>query len=361
MPSACNGAPRADPISISIRISNRRDRTAAHRRVDGVPIRIGRNPLNTLQLKFPFVSQFHVEIDRCDRGLLLRDLGSKNGTYFGDGLRVPSGSTVPLGRDPPQFLIGPLAFDVTRLAGGEALTSAETILGEPLGDDVALATREEPLPKEDVPCDRSPLEEAFLVATAALARLLAAFGLTEPVPLCGVPVEVLSTRLSDRPAWLTDPAALAHGLVGWGRDGSEALKEAVRSVLYQQFAAHGGAVRGLRALLHDLSPAVADEDLRRSNSRARSSPPTSRERHCPRCEMLRARHAAFAQDDEETLGGSLGPLFVAAYRNLTAEVFDDMAARRWGGPRSDAHAARRLEVRPQAHGGDRARAPVAPR
>src|SRR5262245_17591956 len=45
--------------------------------------RIGKAASNDLQLNDPTVSRFHAVIERTQRGLLLRDLGSTNGTMVG--------------------------------------------------------------------------------------------------------------------------------------------------------------------------------------------------------------------------------------------------------------------------------------
>jgi transcriptional regulator with GAF, ATPase, and Fis domain len=54
------------------------------RRAIGVdPVRIGKASSNHLCIPDPTVSRFHCVVERTDRGLLLRDLGSANGTQVG--------------------------------------------------------------------------------------------------------------------------------------------------------------------------------------------------------------------------------------------------------------------------------------
>jgi DNA-binding NtrC family response regulator len=54
-----------------------------HRPFDADELRVGKAPSNDLCLPDPTVSRFHCVIERTARGLLLRDLGSSNGTQVG--------------------------------------------------------------------------------------------------------------------------------------------------------------------------------------------------------------------------------------------------------------------------------------
>jgi len=47
-------------------------------------VTIGRNPDNTVQLEDLQVSRRHAKVEQTDRGTILRDLGSGNGTYVGN-------------------------------------------------------------------------------------------------------------------------------------------------------------------------------------------------------------------------------------------------------------------------------------
>lgn len=67
---------------LGIRITNRLDGTTYSRVFSRLPVRIGRNALNDLQLTEGFVSQFHLVLEQQDNRLLLRDLGSTNGTQL---------------------------------------------------------------------------------------------------------------------------------------------------------------------------------------------------------------------------------------------------------------------------------------
>jgi pSer/pThr/pTyr-binding forkhead associated (FHA) protein len=48
--------------------------------LDGRELRIGKAPANHLRITDPTVSRFHCVVEYTPRGLLLRDLGSTNGT-----------------------------------------------------------------------------------------------------------------------------------------------------------------------------------------------------------------------------------------------------------------------------------------
>ncbi len=65
-------------------------------------VRVGSDPASDLVLTDPTVSRRHLEIERTPKGLLLKDLGSRNGTYL-DGRQVlqvvlQSGDKVQLGK-----------------------------------------------------------------------------------------------------------------------------------------------------------------------------------------------------------------------------------------------------------------------
>src|SRR5712692_6928927 len=60
----------------------------------GSLLRVGSDTSNDLVLSDATVSRRHVEIERTQRGLLLRDLGSRNGTWV-DGRRIISAYLEP--------------------------------------------------------------------------------------------------------------------------------------------------------------------------------------------------------------------------------------------------------------------------
>lgn len=95
---------------LGIRISNRLDGSSFDRVFGRFPVRIGRNALNDLQLPDGFVSQFHLVLELQDNHLMLRDLGSTNGTQLKGQGRAPANQPVDLGQSGFEFSIVSLDF-----------------------------------------------------------------------------------------------------------------------------------------------------------------------------------------------------------------------------------------------------------
>ncbi|MDC3956521.1 type VI secretion system-associated FHA domain protein [Polyangium jinanense] len=72
------------------------------------PIRIGRNQLNDLHIDRPYVSQFHLAIDVRDRQIIVKDLGSTNGTVFA-GRRLTRDTPTDV-TSTPELTIGPIVM-----------------------------------------------------------------------------------------------------------------------------------------------------------------------------------------------------------------------------------------------------------
>jgi EAL domain-containing protein (putative c-di-GMP-specific phosphodiesterase class I) len=79
-------------------------------RVDASRFTIGRKPESSLCISSPTVSRDHAEMTAIDKGLLLRDVGSTNGTYV-NGTRITQPCTVQHG-DLLQF--GQMVFRVVQ-------------------------------------------------------------------------------------------------------------------------------------------------------------------------------------------------------------------------------------------------------
>jgi DNA-binding NtrC family response regulator len=90
----------------------------------GERVGVGTSPANELTLTDPTVSHYHLEL-RCEDGVLVKDLGSRNGTFVGD-VRVNE-AVVPIG---------------TRIRVGRTVL---VLL------DATIATPDTPLPPPDVP------------------------------------------------------------------------------------------------------------------------------------------------------------------------------------------------------------------
>jgi type VI secretion system protein ImpI len=72
------------------------------------PVRIGRNQLNDLPIDRPYVSQFHAAIEVRDKQIIVKDLGSTNGTVFG-GRRMVRDTPIDI-TSSPELTIGPIVI-----------------------------------------------------------------------------------------------------------------------------------------------------------------------------------------------------------------------------------------------------------
>ncbi|HEU4538339.1 MAG TPA: FHA domain-containing protein, partial [Polyangiaceae bacterium] len=102
------------PLGLVLRVTDTRDGSSSEYRFARFPVRIGRNQLNDLTLAYPFVSQFHCIIELRESELMLRDLGSRNGTLVPNG-RAPAYEPLPLAQVGHSFVVSALLFEA-RLA-----------------------------------------------------------------------------------------------------------------------------------------------------------------------------------------------------------------------------------------------------
>ncbi len=142
------------------------------------PVRIGRNQLNDLHIDRPYVSQFHAAIDIRDTQLLVKDLGSTNGTVYA-GHRLQRDTPIDV-TGAPEFAIGPI---VIRLGLVQAAPKKKeepkegTVLdfGQSGEAPAALSVRSKPIPPgaED-PYIRQvlPYVEAYRTAWGAVYRVI---------------------------------------------------------------------------------------------------------------------------------------------------------------------------------------------
>ncbi|MCU0685497.1 MAG: FHA domain-containing protein [Polyangiaceae bacterium] len=98
------------PLGLVLRVTDTRDGSSSEYRFARFPVRIGRNQLNDLTLPFPFVSQFHCIIELRENELMLRDLGSRNGTLVPGG-RAPAYEPLPLAKGNNSFVVSALLFE----------------------------------------------------------------------------------------------------------------------------------------------------------------------------------------------------------------------------------------------------------
>ena len=93
-----------------LRVTDTRDGSATEHKFARFPVRIGRSQLNDLTLPYPFVSQFHCIIELGEGELMLRDLGSRNGTLVPGG-RAPAYEPLSLAKGNNSFVVSALLFE----------------------------------------------------------------------------------------------------------------------------------------------------------------------------------------------------------------------------------------------------------
>jgi type VI secretion system protein ImpI len=94
-----------------VRVTDTTDNSVVEHTFAKLPVRIGRSSLNDLTIERPFVSEFHAVLGRREGRLVVRDLGSTNGTLLRGAGRVAAGELVDLGEHGNGFAIVSLVFD----------------------------------------------------------------------------------------------------------------------------------------------------------------------------------------------------------------------------------------------------------
>ena len=163
------------PAALSARVSDTQANQSFDASFERFPVRIGRNQLNDLHIDRPYISQFHAAVDVRDRRILVRDLGSTNGTMFA-GHRLARDTSVDVSGQ-PEITIGPIQI---RLAIIEAPLKSEspndgTLLGTG-GDNLSalLGPQKRAAPGGEDPYLRQvvPYLEAYRTAWAAVYRMI---------------------------------------------------------------------------------------------------------------------------------------------------------------------------------------------
>lgn len=143
-----------------------------------LPARIGRNQLNDLHVDRPYVSQFHASVDIRDGRLLVKDLGSTNGTSY-RGQRLVREQPVDV-TDQPEINIGPLVIRLQQVAAPqkpreEAREGAILDLGDSSASLAAASLRGKPIaPGQEDPFVRQvlPYIEAYRAAWGGVYRVI---------------------------------------------------------------------------------------------------------------------------------------------------------------------------------------------
>jgi type VI secretion system protein ImpI len=99
-------------VGLRMRVVNTLDGSVLDRTFDRSPVRIGRSSLNELQIQAAFVSQYHAVIEFDGTRLLLRDLGSTNGTTLRAAGRVPPNTPIDLTQQNYEFAIVSMWFQL---------------------------------------------------------------------------------------------------------------------------------------------------------------------------------------------------------------------------------------------------------
>lgn len=118
---------------LKLRITNTANDVCVDRTFTQFPVRIGRNTLNDLCIVDRFVSQFHAVVELRGTDLVLRDLGSSNGTKL-SGNRAPPHEPTSLTPHQNSFSIGPLKIDA--LVAEVAVDAYEETPGQAVGEEV---------------------------------------------------------------------------------------------------------------------------------------------------------------------------------------------------------------------------------
>jgi type VI secretion system protein ImpI len=95
-----------------MRVTNTQDGSVLERTFDRSPVRIGRSSLNELPIQASFVSQYHAVLEFDATRVVLRDLGSTNGTALRSSGRVPPNTSIDLSQQNFEFAIVSLWFQL---------------------------------------------------------------------------------------------------------------------------------------------------------------------------------------------------------------------------------------------------------
>jgi predicted component of type VI protein secretion system len=151
------------PLGLRLRITNTISNTSVDRAFAQLPVRIGRNTLNDLPIVDRFVSQFHavLELGPDGKALMLRDLGSSNGTKVGSN-RAPPHQPIELAPYDEKFSVGPLVFEAE-------VTTIESVMPRRTGNLGAaaamIAAQEKALAEDD---EANVLEDSVVTNVATL-------------------------------------------------------------------------------------------------------------------------------------------------------------------------------------------------
>ncbi|MEZ4298273.1 MAG: type VI secretion system-associated FHA domain protein [Polyangiaceae bacterium] len=164
------------PVALVARVVDTQSNQSFEVTFERFPVRIGRNQLNDLHIDRPYVSQFHAAIDMRDKQIVVRDLGSTNGTVFA-GQRLQRDTPVDVTQT-PEITIGPVTmrFTVVEAAAKQA-ERREGFLdmsGEAWANQAQAARKQPIAPGQEDPYLRQllPYLEAYRAAWGTVYRIL---------------------------------------------------------------------------------------------------------------------------------------------------------------------------------------------
>ena len=133
---------------------------------DHFPVRLGRNQLNELHLDRPYVSQFHLSFELQGRQILVKDLGSTNGTVH-NRQRLQRDSLIDI-TTLPEIQIGPLQIRlaVQEIAKKQRHVTSALDLGTEVGRSLEQARTAAVAPGKEDPYVQqvAPYVEAYRTA-----------------------------------------------------------------------------------------------------------------------------------------------------------------------------------------------------
>jgi type VI secretion system protein ImpI len=163
------------PVALVARVVDTQTNQSFEITYERFPVRIGRNQLNDLHIDRPYVSQFHAAIDLRDRQILIRDLGSTNGTVFA-GQRLQRDTPVDVTQT-PEITIGPVTIRLTVVEAAKKEDRREGFLdmsGEAWANQAAGVRKQAVAPGAEDPYVRQllPYLEAYRAAWGTVYRIL---------------------------------------------------------------------------------------------------------------------------------------------------------------------------------------------
>lgn len=163
------------PVALVARVVDTQTNQSFDVTYERFPVRIGRNQLNDLHIDRPYVSQFHAAIDLRDRQILIRDLGSTNGTVYA-GQRLQRDAPVDVTGN-PEITIGPVTIRLTIVEAAKKETGREGFLdmsGEAWAQQGQAARKQPIAPGAEDPYVRQllPYLEAYRAAWGTVYRIL---------------------------------------------------------------------------------------------------------------------------------------------------------------------------------------------